>query len=116
MTADTEIDTIIAGVDLAGRAGATNIEFGYLDDTKRSQDARWWAKATFQGAVLMVEDQPSPDTAVEALAVRICSGAVCTHCGCEVSIDGFPFSDDGFCRWRRVGRQWIRGCESKEAP
>ena len=77
----------------------------------------------------MVEDQPGPVEAAEALARRILTGAKCVHCGGLVALssagatfykgarmaDGSRFSEAQArgrpqCRWTRQGPKWVAGC------
>lgn len=104
-------DRLVAAVDLAGRAGARGIEFGYLHDDVPVSEAGWWAQAMWQGARLIVDDQPSPADAAEALAIRILAGARCAHCRRPVALgDTVALS---YCQWVRDGRRWVRGCEGE---
>lgn len=128
---DTE--ALTAGVDLVGRTGATELEIGYLHHGVPVEDAAWWAQARYKGARLTVEDHRDPVAAVEALAVRLLTGAQCQHCHRLVCLDdagamahdstlldGRKWSTEeqaaaGLCNWRRVGPKWIRGCETTPA-
>lgn len=101
-------ERIIAAVDLAGRAGARMLEFGYLHDDVPVDQAGWWAHATWQGARLMVDDQPGPAEALEALAARILTGAQCQGCRRPVTLDD-P-APAGACHWYRTGARWTRAC------
>lgn len=123
-------DILIACVELVGRAGARNLEFGYLHEDAPIAEAGWWATATYRGAKITAENLASPIEAVEALAVRLLTGAMCNHCKGLVAladdaafayfrahlVDGSEWNIEEQigrpqCRWRRVGKQWIRGCD-----
>lgn len=119
-------DRLIAAVDLVGRSGATDLDFGHLDDTANTADARWWAKATYRGAVIMVDEQADPVDAVELLAVKILAGGGCAWCG-NLIVLNHPVGDAALdavadlgmidrvldvCRWSRTGRRWDRGCSA----
>lgn len=121
-----------AGVDLVRRTGARGFEVGYLHDDVPSEQAGWYAHAQYQGARILVENQPGPIEAVEALARRLLTGARCVRCGGLVALSdhgavayapGAPMADGstwdgrraalrfGQCRWRRVGARWEMGCQ-----
>lgn len=100
-------DAFFAALDLIGRAGARQTEFGYLNEEVPVEEADWWAKAQYRGARVMVEHHRGPVEAVEALARRLLSGGMCTHCQRGIALSG---ESPDFCRWTRVGRKWERGC------
>ncbi|WP_116044015.1 hypothetical protein [Amycolatopsis palatopharyngis] len=122
-------DAFHAGVDLVGRTGAAQLEFGYLHDHVPVHLADWWASATYRGARVHVEHHEGPAAAVNALAERLLIGGRC-KCGCLVSLsdDGAVAFDShmadgsfwsvqaarkaGLCRWRRDGQRWTSGCTS----
>lgn len=123
-------DRLIAAVDLVGRSGAREFESGYLHDDVPIEEAGWWASALYKGAKIMVEDQPDPIVAAEALAERLLTGSMCNHCEKLVAlsdegafayfnahlVDGRSWNaaeiaERGQCRWRRIGDRWVRGCE-----
>lgn len=116
-------DRMLAAVSLVNRSGARGFEVGYLDDTPDARDARWWAKATYRGAALAVEDFDSPDAAADALARRILDGGQCTMCELTVvtadelverAVEGLEPGDER-CLWARHGRHWIAGCADPAA-
>lgn len=128
-------DVVKAAVNLIGRTGAKELQFGFLDDDVPVRSARWWAHARYRGARIVVEEQPGPDAALEALAERVLTGGQCQHCGGLVALrpDGaFAFGKahlaDGRtwtaeqaartkqCLWRREGPRWLRGCETPAGP
>jgi hypothetical protein len=125
-------DAVVAGVDLVGRSGASDVEIGYLDDDVPSEQAHWYAQASYQGARIAAENLRGPVEAVEALARRILTGAKCAHCDGVVSlsdegavifedqplVDGTRWTRESAlaasqCRWVREGRRWKRGCEDE---
>ena len=109
MTATFDQDALIAAVDLVGRSGARDVEIGWLHDDVPSEQAGWYATATYQGAKLMADDHPGPIEAAEALTRRVLDGATCAHCHKPVRLD-----DElalSACRWTRQGARWARGCE-----
>lgn len=125
-------DAIIAAADLVGRAGARQLEIGYLHEDVPSDQAGWYAHAQYRGARITAEDHPGPVEAVEALARRLLTGAQCTHCRGLVALsdagamvypgaartDGSRWTDEDVaaararpqCRYRREGKLWVRGC------
>lgn len=119
-TGGVDNDMLTAAVDAVHRCGGREFEVGYLDDDVPAHKARWWAKARLHnrpelgqaaGHTIMVEDQPGPDFAAEALARRLLDGGSCTHCGKPVRL-GAPRSErHRVCRYVRVGARWKRGCE-----
>ena len=123
-----EDDTVIACADLVGRTGAKEFTIGFLHDNVPTEQAGWYAHAQYRGARIAVEDQPGPDQAAHALAVKILTGAKC-RCGKLVALDdhgAIAFNDAtmadgtrwtveqaaaaGQCRWRRQGARWEMGC------
>lgn len=132
-TAMFDNDALTAATDLVGRSGARELEIGYLHDDVPSDQAGWYATATYQGAKITEEDHKGPVEAAEALARRILLGAKCAHCQGLVALgDGptFAFAEAamadgtkwkaeeaaaaGRCRWTRHGDRWVRGCETPE--
>lgn len=130
MTDGIDDDALVAAVDLVGRAGAHQFEVGYLNDGVPVAEADWYAHAQYQGRRIIVEHHTGPVEAAEALALRVLTGAKCGHCGALVALnDDGAFAFDsaemadgtrwtaeeaaaaGQCRWRRVGRRWVRGCD-----
>lgn len=131
MTAQLDEDAVIAAVDLVGRTGATELEFGHLHDDVPVAEADWYASAKYRGARVTVEHETHPVRALEGLARRLLDGGKCIHCGRLVTLfdegvtlyPGASYTDGsgapseaevrrtGGCRWRRVGRRWERGCE-----
>lgn len=126
---DFDEDALIAAVDLVGRAGATQFQFGYLHDDVPIEDAGWYAHAQYRGARVIVENRADPVEAAEALARRLLTGGMCTHCGGLITLSdagalvhlGATMADGTVltatrargmaqCRWRRVGNRWERGC------
>lgn len=122
-------DAAMAAIELIGRTGAHNLEIGYLHDDVPVHLAGWYAHAQYRGARITIEDQPSPDQALEALAIRLLTGAKCNGCGKLVAlsrqgaafyrqanlVDGTPWNETdaraaGQCLWRRVGQRWEMGC------
>jgi hypothetical protein len=125
-------DAVIAAADLVGRSGATGLEIGYLHDGVPVDQADWYAHAQYRGARITVEHHPGPVAAAEALARRILEGGKCAHCGGLVALsdagavaytrahtlDGAEWNAEqaaaaGQCRWRRSGRRWESGCETR---
>lgn len=127
---DINRDAVVAAADLVGRAGAREFEVGWLHDDVPSEEAAWYATATYRGARIMTDDHRGPVEACEALARRILEGGRCAHCGGLVAlsdsgavafeeahlVDGTTWTAEqaraaGQCRWRRLGDRWVRGCE-----
>jgi hypothetical protein len=127
-------DAATAAIDLIGRTGARQLEIGYLHDTPRSEDADWWAAAKYRGARVNVEHHTGPSPALEALAVRLLTGAQCTHCRGLITLTGdgawfYPGATrpDGSvltlgevaaqpqCHWTRSGTRWNAGCRTAPA-
>lgn len=125
-------DALVASVDVIGRTGARDLEFGHTgDDHSALADVTWWAVCSYQGTRLMVEDHPNPVAALEALATRVLTGGMCTHCRGLIALsddgaiafdghllDGSPMTRERAeampqCRWHREGKRWVRGCEDR---
>lgn len=102
-------DAVNACVDLIGRSGGKEFEIGYLDEDVPVEEARWWAKAQYKGARVMVEDKTSPTEACEALVRKILVGGMCT--GCEKTVTLTDDRGDDHCRWRRYADKWEKGCK-----
>jgi hypothetical protein len=100
-------DAMFAGLGLIERTGAKQIEIGYLHDDVPAEEAGWYAHARYHGARVTAEDHPGPVEAVEALARRLLTGALCVFCGREIAIADFPGRR---CRYTRQGQHWVRGC------
>jgi hypothetical protein len=127
-TAALNGDAVKACADLTGRTGATSFECGYVHENVPSEQAGWYAAATFKGVRISVQDQTSPAQACHGLAVRLLSGGQCQHCGKLITLTpaGAMARDvtlttgktwtaaeqakAGLCRWTRVGARWERGC------
>jgi len=122
-------DLVTATTELARRCGARHFEYGPLRDDVPIEQAGWWAKAIFNGAVMMVDNKPDPNSALNALAEELTAGAQCRRCGGLVALsdngamaypdsprsDGTRWTREeieaaGQCRWRRVGPRWQYGC------
>lgn len=99
-------DAISAAADLVGRSGAADLEIGYVRDDVPVEDAGWYASATYGGAKLIAEEHRDPVAAVEALARRVLSGAMCRRCGEPIRLND---AEPG-CRWTRQGKRWEPGC------
>lgn len=129
MNVDVDEEAVLAAANLVGRTGATDLTVGYLDDDVPPGQQRWWAKAQYAGANIMVEDHPGAEEALTALAERLLTGAQCQLCGGLVALrDGgamaFPnaprpdgkrwtkkeIEAAGQCRWERRGPRWESGC------
>lgn len=106
-------DAFFAALDLVGRTGASQLEFGYLYDDVPVDQAAWWAHAQYQGVRVMVENQTSPVEAVEELARKLLNGGMCTACDRTITLASLAVDTDvkAFCRWTRSGKDWVRGCE-----
>jgi hypothetical protein len=115
-------DAIWAAVDLAGRAGARQLQVGYLHEDVPPEQAGWYAHALYRGARVTEEDHRGPVEALDALARRLFTGARGTHCGGLVALsdtgavgfpgvprpDGSTWTEEqiraaGRCHWGRVG-------------
>jgi hypothetical protein len=126
-------DRIMAGVELVARTGARQFEVGYLHEDVPAHEADWYAHAQYRGTRIMVEHHSHPADAVEALAVRLLTGAKCA-CGKLVALtpggalafrhphmsDGSVFTIEqaqqaGQCLWRREGQHWVSGCGLRSA-
>lgn len=107
---DIDEDAFFAGLNLIGRTGAKQTEFGYLYDNVPVEQAAWWAKAQYQGVRVTVENRAGPVEAVEALARKLLNGGMCTHCRRTVTLATVADAK-AFCRWTRIGKDWVRGCQ-----
>lgn len=121
-------EVLDAAVELVGRTGAREMQIGYLHDDVPVAEAGWWAHAQLRGARIMVENHRGPDEAAEALAVKLLTGGMCTHCRGLIALrddgavayagslaDGSEMTERrarsmSQCRWRRQGSRWVRGC------
>jgi len=113
MAQHLEMDSVVALADLCARAGATQLELGYLEDGVPVEQARWYAQVRFRGALLVCDERSGLDEAADALARRILRGALCAGCRRQVVLSmPVRFRD---CRWYREGASWVRGCDGKRA-
>ncbi len=123
-----DTDALLAAVDLIGRSGGTSFEIGhhaqYDDDLNEIEgtveNMKWWAKAMYKGAMLSVDDYPSPDTAAMALCGRVLEGALCRYCKKLISL-GWDHTapdlpEEPRCRWTRMGNRYEPGCKPEAAP
>jgi hypothetical protein len=131
MSAPAQDEALSAAIAMVGGTGAKTLEIGYLHDDVPSDQAAWWATATYRGVKLQVDNHNSPAAAVEALVEKLLTGARCQWCGGLVSLtregavaypgsvmaDGShtPSSVDeiaamGQCLWRRHCARWEPGC------
>lgn len=95
-----------ACADLAERAGANEVEFGYVRDDVPVEEAGWYARAHYRGFTLTADDHQSPGAAATALAERLLTGAICR---CRQAVTLSP--DKPGCVWRLVGATWVPGCD-----
>jgi hypothetical protein len=129
---DLDDDAIIATADLVGRTGARELTIGHLHDNVPVEQAGWYAHAQYRGARITEENHRGPVEALDALARRLLTGAMCTHCRGLVALsdqgatvypgasrtDGSRWTPDEVaaararpqCRYRRHGQRWVRGC------
>lgn len=103
-------DVVVACADLIGRAGGKSIEIGWAcphtpDTAHNCPDVTWWAQAQWNGARLIRDGHPTPDSACLALAIRVLDGARC-RCGEPVALTDTAHG----CRWRLVGQRWEPSC------
>lgn len=126
---------IHAAVEVAARSGAKNLEVGYLNDSNLPIYERdWYAHVDYGGTRVTVEHLAGPVEALEALALRLLTGAKCLRCGGLVTLDGAtrttvtaeqggymalpgqePWTEEAaksapLCHWQRKGDRWRRGC------
>lgn len=92
-----------ACVDLTGRAGASQLQIGYLDDNPANP--RWYASAYYRGMRIVAEDHPTSKAAALGLAAKILNGGTC-RCRKPVTL-----ADGDGCRWTLVGSKWAPGCD-----
>jgi hypothetical protein len=128
-------DAVTAALDLVGRAGARELNFGYLHEDVPIDEAGWWATASYQGTKITVENHAGPVEALEGLARRLLTGAKCVTCGGLIALsdsgaigypgtimaDGTRWSKEDLeqarhCRWRRNGPRWEPGCPTSYPP
>jgi hypothetical protein len=100
-------DIVQACFHLADRAGAKDVEIGYLHDDVPTEQAGWYAQAAYQGARIITGDHASPTNAALALAQRLLTGATC-RCRQPVTLT----DDQPGCRWHLVGNRWEPGCDA----
>ena len=138
MNAFGDRDRAYAAIDLVGRSGAKHLEIGYLHDGVPIEEADWWASAQYRGVRITVEQQVGPEQALEALALRLLTGAKCVKCGRLIKlqqagavffrsgslIDGTRWDEqiirqtvrtEGMCLWQREGKRWEMGCRDRRA-
>lgn len=128
-----DVDAVIAAADLAGRAGGSDFQVGYLNDEDDPAYAvvgpQWYAYVQYRGARLTSEGHPGPAEAADGLARKMLTGARC-RCGSLVAlsdfgaefvagtmVDGSTWTPEeaakaGQCRWTRMGERWEPGCDA----
>lgn len=103
----------VEAIDMIRRTGATEVEFGFLDEDVPVHLARWWARARWKGATLIEEEHRGPIEALEALVRVATRGALCRRCGRRIHW-GAPSRritlSGNVCGWRRVVGRWEPGC------
>lgn len=113
-------DRMVAAVEAIGRGGATEMEFGFLEDDVPMADARWWARARWRGHAVFEEEHPSPWAAMEALMRQVIDGGQCIRCGRRIALRDEPAARttqrSSTCGWYRVGPHWLRGCDGSHEP
>lgn len=120
-----------AALDLIGRTGARSMEIGYLHDDVPADQAAWYVQVTYRGTRVIEENHTGPGAALEAMAARLLTGGQCNHCKGLVALTraGAAFTGGRsvhgttltlqeaksrpLCHWRRVGAEWVRGCERR---
>lgn len=115
MTNREDFPATLALAGLAARTGAAHFESGYLDDDPAAP--RWWCSVTWKGRKLMVDEQPDPEAAADALAVKLLlSNMQCARC--RKMVNPTPLSRPirrRSCVWHRVGDTWCAGCDPEPA-
>ena len=108
-------DPVLACTELGERTGGRSFEIAYDDD---SLPVTWSASLMFKGGRLFVEGFPGPNSAANALAMRILDHATCVICGLTIVTansrrlqheTGVAATVDR-CLWERQGPHWIAGC------
>lgn len=103
----------MAAVELIGRTGAAEFQFGWLHDNVPFAEAGWYAKARWGGQMVTAEDHVGPVEATDALASKLVEGGMCTHCFKPMTLVD---DDPAKCRWalEQSGRfLYKRGCEAE---
>lgn len=129
-TSDEQESLFHACIELVGRTGAEECEFGYQNDDVPVAEADWFAYAKYKGGVrVTVEHHLHPADAMFALAVRLLTGAQCQHCKKVVTLtpgEYFAYikstlltgeewniettAERGSCLWAFDGERFERGC------
>lgn len=126
-----DTDALKACADLVDRAGAKGLAVGHLHKDVPSEEAAWWAMATYRGTKLIAENHRGPVEALEALVSRLLTGGKCVRCGGLIVLsdegavtfpnaivgNGTRWTEQAIraapqCRWRRIGPRWEPGCPS----
>lgn len=110
---------VLALTHLADRAGARDLEVGYLHDDVPIEEAAWWARVGYQGAHLTSENHASPGDAALGLATKIIEGSLC-RCRRRASTILAEGASDGqggeICRWTLIEDRWTPGCDADPIP
>jgi hypothetical protein len=101
LVVEADDDVIWAASELALNAGARGMQVV-------RDGSRWLARAQYPGRELVGEGE-DPQSAATALVRLLLEASRCPSCGHGVTID--PGGPDELCRWARVGRRWLAGCE-----
>jgi len=128
-------EALIASVDMIGRTGARQLQFGFANDSAETvAEADWWASAYYRGARIMVQHETDALAAVAGLVRKLLQGAYC-KCGRVVTLyehwatvgnkevlhgRGFWSKQEqvnaGSCRWSRRGARWESSCDADPIP
>lgn len=111
-----DCDEVHAAWNLVGRTGGTGFVVGHHHGHRQGLVAsRWHATAHYRGRRVMVQHQPTPAVAAEALVGKVLAESACDQCGGAATLNAQPSwptnpSAGRWCRWRRYGPRWVGGC------
>lgn len=72
---------MVAGIEVLGRSGVTEVEIAYDDDLPGPASVLWWCGGNWRGQRKFSEHFPYPAQAVEDLLGRVLNGGTCVKCG-----------------------------------
>jgi hypothetical protein len=105
-----EKEALQAAADIVGRTGASDFEVGYERDGVPTEQAGWYAEATYKTGQKVRVEGIGPVFAADNLVRYLLDGGQCLHCQAPIVVAG-PLK--GCCYWTREGDKWWAGCQNR---
>lgn len=107
----TENDALAALDEIAGALHIPDHLYGvaWMRDDGTPENAGWYGWASLNGhRVTGTANRRGPAGAAEEIAGQLLVWHTCQHCG----RDTYPYPDEKYCHWRRIGPSWHPGCQN----